>query len=236
MFGIVDSNQKISGDSLVLNLDASQLRSYPTSGSTWTDLSGTGRNVTLYNSPTFNSANGGGIAFNGTSQYGIVGGGALNGTGNFTVSVWVRLQDNNAGGLILSFEKTGINGWQISTSRFVNSDNAYNEFSVNLYWFPDSSNFVDTTGGYWYNYVGVVDYTSGKMTGYRNGVQAQQSNTVGSGGTGTSALWICAREIPDFYSSLRVSQIQRWNRAFTATEVTAHFNATKSRYGTLTNP
>ena len=44
--GILDSGQKIITDGLVLNLDAAQLRSYPTTGTTWTDLSGNSNNGT----------------------------------------------------------------------------------------------------------------------------------------------------------------------------------------------
>ena len=39
MIGILDSNQKIVTSGLVLNLDAAQLRSYPGSGTIWSDLS-----------------------------------------------------------------------------------------------------------------------------------------------------------------------------------------------------
>jgi len=54
---------------LVLQLDAANTKSYPGSGTTWTDLSGNGNNGTLTNSPTFSSANGGIFTFNGTNQF-----------------------------------------------------------------------------------------------------------------------------------------------------------------------
>jgi hypothetical protein len=46
-------------DGLVLNLDAGDPRSYPGSGTSWTDLSGNGNTGTLTNGPTYNNANGG---------------------------------------------------------------------------------------------------------------------------------------------------------------------------------
>lgn len=236
MFGIVDSGQKINANSLVLYLDAAQLRSYPGSGTTWTDLSGNSRNATLYNSPTFNSANGGGFDFDGTNDYGIIGGSALNGTGNFTVSAWARMPSDNANGIILCYDSSGCNGWSLRSSSVGSQDSTCTGFSARMYYFPDASNFINTTGTYWYNFTGVINYTTGKCTAYRNGVQAEESNTVGNGATGTSALWIGARDVPDTYTTLRISQVQRWNRALTTTEVQAHFNATKIRYGTLANP
>jgi len=54
---------------LVLYLDAANRRSYPGSGTTWFDLSGNGNNGTLTNGPTFDSANGGSISFDGVNDY-----------------------------------------------------------------------------------------------------------------------------------------------------------------------
>ena len=39
---------------LLFHLDAGNASSYPGSGSTWTDLAGSGLTTTLYNSPTYN--------------------------------------------------------------------------------------------------------------------------------------------------------------------------------------
>ena len=69
MNGIIDSNQKIVTSGLRLSLDAAQLRSYPTTGTTWSDLSGNGVNGTLTNGPTFNSAYGGALVPDGTNDY-----------------------------------------------------------------------------------------------------------------------------------------------------------------------
>ena len=53
---------------LVLNLDAGFLPSYSTSGNTWYDLSYSGNNGTLVNSPTFNSSESGYINFDGVDD------------------------------------------------------------------------------------------------------------------------------------------------------------------------
>ena len=54
---------------LVLCLDAGNSKSYPGTGTTWTDLSGNGNNGTLTNGPTYSSANGGSLVFDGTNDY-----------------------------------------------------------------------------------------------------------------------------------------------------------------------
>lgn len=60
---------KIVTDGLVLCLDAADRNSYPGSGTTWSDLSGNTNTGTLTNGPTFSSANGGNIVFDGTNDY-----------------------------------------------------------------------------------------------------------------------------------------------------------------------
>ena len=76
---------------LVLCLDAGNAKSYPGSGTVWTDLSGNGNTGTLINGPTYNSANGGSIVFDGVNDYANigVGRGVNQFSGNFAVSVWV---------------------------------------------------------------------------------------------------------------------------------------------------
>ena len=54
-------------DGLVLCLDAANIRSYPKTGTTWTDLKGS-NDGTLTNGPAFTTANRGGIVFDGTND------------------------------------------------------------------------------------------------------------------------------------------------------------------------
>lgn len=54
---------------LVMYLDAANPKSYPGSGTAWTDISRNNNNATLTNGPTFNSANSGNIVFDGVDDY-----------------------------------------------------------------------------------------------------------------------------------------------------------------------
>jgi hypothetical protein len=54
---------------LVLNLDAGFTPSYPTTGTTWYDVSPSGNTGTITNGPTFNSSNDGSILFDGVDDY-----------------------------------------------------------------------------------------------------------------------------------------------------------------------
>ena len=65
----ISYNPRTITDGLVLCLDAANSKSYPGSGTTWTDLSGNGNNGTLVNGPTYSSSNGGSLVFDGTNDY-----------------------------------------------------------------------------------------------------------------------------------------------------------------------
>jgi len=60
---------KIITDELLFTIDAGNSKSYPGSGTTWTDLSGNGSTGTLQNGPTYSSLNGGSIVFDGSNDY-----------------------------------------------------------------------------------------------------------------------------------------------------------------------
>jgi hypothetical protein len=76
--------------SLVMALDAGNLVSYPGSGTAWTSLTGS-NNGTLTNGPTFSSANGGAIVFDGTNDYIDCGTfSQFNGNGDKSLEVWFK--------------------------------------------------------------------------------------------------------------------------------------------------
>jgi hypothetical protein len=90
-------NPRIVTDGLVLCLDAANKRSYPGSGTTWTDLSGNGNNGTLINGPTFDSGNGGSIVFDGVDDFTNFGNILNLGTNNCTINVWLKINSTWSG-------------------------------------------------------------------------------------------------------------------------------------------
>jgi len=91
---------------LVLSLNAADRNSYPGSGTVWNDMSGNGNNGTLTNGPTFNSANGGSIVFDGVDDY------VQNPNRStitefqysnlFTVESFVKIMENSGVGMIIN--------------------------------------------------------------------------------------------------------------------------------------
>ena len=88
-------------DGLIGCWDAGNRRSYPTTGTTWTDLAD-GNNSTLVNGGsglTFDSANGGSIVFDGTNDYTTATNfdnvSPVSGTNSFAFSMWIYLDNTN---------------------------------------------------------------------------------------------------------------------------------------------
>ena len=65
-----DYFKQINADNLAFNVEGNQIISYPTTGSTWYDLSGVNSNATLYNGPSFNTE--GYLQFDGVDDYALV--------------------------------------------------------------------------------------------------------------------------------------------------------------------
>lgn len=110
-------NPKIVTDGLTLCLDAGNSKSYPGSGTTWSDLSKSGVDCTLHQSPTFSTDH---FIFNGTTQWAsldtlVYGGG--NGTlSEMSVFAWVKTGFNsgtpgnwsNANWAILDYDRSEV--------------------------------------------------------------------------------------------------------------------------------
>lgn len=94
--------ENIVTSGMVLNLDAGFVSSYPTSAATWYDLSYSGNNGTLVNSPTFSSLSGGSIVFDGTDDYtNFVT--TLPSSTTYTVSSWFYTDTGNWNGALFGF-------------------------------------------------------------------------------------------------------------------------------------
>jgi hypothetical protein len=69
-FAVGPPFEQIDADNLAYYIDGGQIISYPTTGSTWYDLSGQVNNTILYNGPIFDSK--GWLDFDGSDDYGLV--------------------------------------------------------------------------------------------------------------------------------------------------------------------
>jgi hypothetical protein len=225
MNGIIDSNQKIVSNGLVLNYDAAQLRSYSGSGTTWTDLSGLGNNGTLTNGPTFNSANGGSIVFDGLDDY--VSTNAQNLT-ELTICVWIKFSSISNVPFPTIVSKEGATYLdrnfflglvpQFQFSRTVSGSDS-----------PVASSIIPNLNQ-WY-YVVVTNTSTPVMRIYINGVLNNTATYSGSLTTAGSTTFIGNYTNPIYPINGNIAIVTIYNIALSATEVSQNYNAVKSRFG-----
>ena len=221
---------RIVTDGLVLALDAGNAKSYPGSGTTWTDLSGNGNNGTLVNGPTYSSANGGSIVFDGVNDRTTFSGNNISGLSElateFTISVWVKYNSTASYGAFMTKQTSGA-----STPGTPRLDLGFLPNDVYLTTYNSSSGVID--GGkfsftintsFWYNIVLVCG--NSLKRGYINNTLYYSNNFTSTFPTNTHNLGI-PRDRP---INGNISQVSIYNKALTASEIQQNYNALKSRF------
>jgi hypothetical protein len=210
--------EEIVTSGLTLLLDAGFTPSYPKSGTSWTDLSFSGNNATLFNSPTFNSSDGGSVVFDGTNDYCLAGSG-LAITGNLTVAAWVRPTSFTNQGNIVS--KSSNPGYRM---RFQ---------SNGTFWMYSNTNTITSPSTYtinnWFHTVGVFSSTGLRM--YINGSLVQSNGTAFSPSYSASSFIVGGFSSNQELFQGRIANVSVYNRALSATEVLQNYNAQKARFG-----
>ena len=219
---------------LVMNLDAANNKSYPGIGITWTDLSGKGNNGTLTLGPTYSSANGGSIVFDGiddrviaTRPSSIVTGGSI------SVSVWAKWI--TTGTTIDAIQVLVDNNHSSSPIQgFVLQDRPDLSKSIQFGTQFDSNGAVSTFqvgDGTWHHIVGTNDTVTSKL--YIDGIL---NNSAPQGGLATVQPNISIgywQFTPGRQLNGNISQVSIYDRALSASEVLQNYDALKGRFGTF---
>ena len=207
-------------DGLVLHLDAGNIRSYAGTGNTAYDLSGLGNTSALTNGPTYLSSNLGTFVLDGTNDYILVNSQAniLSKTA-YTKIAYIYISNFSTANNIISGGFSGQHAfWMSSTDKLHAGHNgAWNtvvgatSLSLNTWYFA-AVTYSDSTG--WKLYLnGREDGTSATTTTF----------------TGNQEIVIGAYSSGNNFTG-RISNIQVYNRALTATEIFQNYHATKGRY------
>ena len=210
--------------SLQFYVDAGQVSSYSGTGTTWYDISGNSRNLTM-DSLSYSSNNGGYIIFDGShtadsgSTYSInfSNGFTVESVAKFSGSSYEGLFAFNGNGDFMNIQAQGGNNvrWEVESAESFTSTNTL------------SSNT-------WYHitcvYEGDSNNTSGTARIYINGVEnnttSLNANRAGQNQTSDFVLGLW-----DGYLTGNIALSRMYNRVLTPTEVLQNFDATKSRYG-----
>lgn len=215
---------------LVLHLDAGNPASYPGSGTTWTDLSGNNNNGTLTNGPTYSSANGGSIVFDGVDDTVKCSSSQLiNITNNFTTEIWYKTTGtrdkthllttrldafDNIGQLGYNLGSAGGSTWKLTK---------YGIVDIFLGTVPNDTN--------WHSVCVTFSSTSG-VSLYLDGSFVANSGNTNNLNVGSN-IFIFGRGSESGTNHLigNISNAKIYNRVLSATEITQNFNALRGRFG-----
>ena len=204
---------------LVMALDAGNLVSYSGDGTTWKDLTTNGFNGTLTNGPTFNSANGGSIDFDGTNDWCPVNSISLSNT-TYTKIAWFN--PDTATNNIISGGSDGEHAfWMAGTNNSLHAGH-------NGAWSTVSYSPGLMTGQWWCGAVTFNTTTGWKL--YLNGqlVDTDPSTTTFAGG---NVVRIAAFQVGGNLFNGKIATAHIYNRVLSDDEIAQNYNATKSRFG-----
>ena len=225
-------------DGLVFYVDAANSKSYPGTGTTWTDLiDGVDGSLTNMDATNHTSTNGGIFTFDGSNEY-VDFAGLVETPSYASISAFVRLDSGwSSTGQIATSHSAGppiVTDWQFRVTPL-------KAFSFNIWstGVGSNSNTNTTTTlntGTWYHLCGTYDGTTVKL--YIDGAldttnSSGPSGTIlNSGGGNTLDLMIGARQStnPATYFNGEIAFVQIYNRDLSATEVTQNYNALKNRF------
>jgi hypothetical protein len=209
---------------LSMFLDAGNSSSYSGSGTTWTDLSGNSRNGTLTNGPTYSSADGGSIVFDGTDDF-VQCSGSLTVTAATFVS-WIRRNGNQGtyDGILFSrgSSVTGMN-FQSSNQLGYHWNNA-----VNTYGWQSGLTLPDLT---WC--MVAVSVTSTAATAYlcqASGITSA-TNTVSHGSSVLDDIKLAQDDAGGRFFNGNIATAMIYNRALSADEILQNYRALAWRFG-----
>jgi hypothetical protein len=221
-------------EGLIFAVDGANQRSYVSSDTVWKDLSQTAKDVTLINTPTYKTENGGSFDFNHSSfEYGDTNYNFGN-LSNWTVEAWAKI------GASLTGKVTTIvtNQYNLSTDLnfSLGTNNAPITYNLVAGFFNGA--WRNTTGhqpplNTWFQIVG--SYDGNTIRQYHNGILTSSLNYTGISRSGGSvriaARWDDLTQTTSNYFSGSVGVVKIYNRTLTDTQVLQNYNALKGRFG-----
>jgi hypothetical protein len=248
--GIIQSINRGGGivtDGLVMHLDAGNAASYPGSGTTWTDLSGNGKNATLVNGVSYSSDNGGVLSLDGVDDYMTLHSSLSVATdAAFSVEICFNITSfANTYPNIFQIKTNTQCAWQISVTNFAaggglgyagilfGSATFVNPTWANFSTGRDNASEVmvaNTWNHIVVTYNGSGQMSAGNYTYYRNAVSKNFTGADPFGNTNQQNYIGCI-DADRFFFNSKIPIARIYNRVLSAAEVEQNFNVTKDRYG-----
>ena len=206
---------RIVTDGLVFCVDAGDKMSYPGAGTTWTDLSKNRNNGTLTNGPTFNSANGGSIVFDGSNDYNLLSSDINLGT-QASINVWLQCSND---AVIAGGTNYGDGGYLLASSAgtfYMSANGSYGNFNYS----------INNTTNTWKNLS--VSRNASSASLYVNGVFYSSISISSTNGMRFRAIG--AYDNGTYPMNGQIALMQVYNRALSAAEIKQNYNATRGRF------
>ena len=216
----------IRDSSLVLYLDAANLRSYVSGSTNWTDISKGANTVTLVNGPTFNTSKGGNIVFDGADDYCSTT--LVKTFTNMTIQVWFYKNGASPSvysGLVAnrSPSNTNVTGLLINGAGSECLGYNWNDSPSTYGW---NSGLVLNNNAW--NFLS-LSVSPTLATGFLNGASA--TNVLSHASTNIADLAIGKDYITERLVRGSIGLVFIYDKALSAAEVTQNYNATRARFG-----
>jgi hypothetical protein len=232
---------RIVSNGLVLALDAADKNSYPGSGTTWRDISGNNNNGTLTNGPTFSSASGGSIVFDGVDDNVTFGSPNMN--ISCTVNQWIQPLSGSATTMGTLSYVTVNSATAVLYSQLIKSSNTwYHQILVsgypagyatemNIYFQSNITQFVENNTPYNFCFTWErISSLSSTLKTYLNGVYREQQQLTSDYWANTASLATATYNMLPAYKG-NIATTLFYNKALSAQEILQNYNAQKSRFG-----
>jgi hypothetical protein len=224
-------------DGLVLALDAADRNSYLGSGTTWRDISGNNNTSTLTNGPTFNSANGGSIVFDGTNDFSTSPDSTSLRPTSFSIDTWFRPTSFSAFNTVVVKPFNGP-PWT----------DPYLSYMIRIETNGTVLNCSTSTGGVYrflnisytflantiYNVSFTFNSATGNAIAYLNGsVLSSTTHTAGAISYSSAPVLVGAsygtNPVGEFFAG-NIYNVKVYNTILTAANITQNYNSLKSRF------
>jgi hypothetical protein len=222
-------NTSIVRNGLVLHLDAANRKSYPGTGTNWTDLSGNNNNFTMIGNLTYSS--GTFVSTSSIENY-FIKNPFDHPTNLLTVEMWCRANTGSSFDAFWSYAiSAGDNNHQLLYDQ--TNLSIYSPGSVNV------SSGINIANNKWYQIVRTSNRSTGAELLYLNGGLEFTTNLAPGINFISGGSLILAQEQDSVAGTLDTNQafegsysiFRIYNRVLSATEVLQNFEAYRDRYG-----